>query len=111
MPNLCCTMAAVDGNTMSGVDVATMMRSMSDAWRPAACSAACAAGTAKSLAPSPGAAKWRAWMPVRSTIHSSEVSTPRWASSATRSSLVTRRAGRWLPVPVMREKRRVIGLA
>jgi hypothetical protein len=30
MPSLCCRMQAADGNTMSGVDVATMIRSMSD---------------------------------------------------------------------------------
>jgi len=41
-----------------------------------------------------GAAKWRARMPVRSTIHSSEGSTPRVASSVARSAWVPRRGGR-----------------
>jgi len=35
MPSLRWTMQALDGNTMSGVDVATMIRSMSDGCRPA----------------------------------------------------------------------------
>jgi hypothetical protein len=42
-------------------------------------------------------------MPVRSMIHWSLVSMPLGASIATMSSLVRRRGGRWLPVPVMRE--------
>ena len=41
--------AAVDGNTMSGVEVATMIRSMSAALRPAASSAWRAASSARSL--------------------------------------------------------------
>ena len=36
MPSLFCSKAAVDGNTMSGVEVATMIKSMSEAWQPAA---------------------------------------------------------------------------
>jgi hypothetical protein len=40
------------------------------------------AGTARSLAGTSGSAKWRARMPVRSTIHSSDVSMPRAPSSA-----------------------------
>ena len=79
-PSLRCTMLAVDGNTMSGVDVATMIRSMSAAVQPAASSARLAAVVARSLACTSSATKWRARMPVRSTIHSSEVSTPRLAS-------------------------------
>ena len=102
MPSWRCTMAAVAGNTMSGVEVATMSRSMSCGCAPAACMAACAAGTASWLAGVAGSAKWRARMPVRSVIQASEVSMPRAASSAASSSLETRRAGRKLPVPVMR---------
>ncbi len=88
---------------MSGVDVATMIRSTSAAVRPADARARRAASTPRSLVFTPASAKCRARMPVRSTIHASEVSTPWLASSATRSALVRRRGGRWLPVPVMRE--------
>src|SRR5690606_14676637 len=86
-----------------GVDVATMMRSMSLAARPAASSAARAASAPMSLANTPSSAKWRARMPVRSMIHWSLVSVPLGASIATMTELVRRRGGRWLPVPVMRE--------
>ena len=48
----------------------------------------------RSLVLTSGAAKWRARMPVRSTIHWSDVSMPLAASSAARSALVTRRGGR-----------------
>jgi hypothetical protein len=48
--------------------------------------------TARSLALTPSSAKWRARMPVRSTIHSSLVSTPRCASCCARSALVRRAA-------------------
>src|SRR5437763_6221549 len=96
-------MVAVEGNTMSGVEVATMIRSISDALRPAASSAWRAAATPRSLLPTSRSAKWRARMPVRSTIQSSEVSTPWAASCAASSALVTRLGGRKLPVPVIRE--------
>ena len=79
---------------MSGVDVATMIKSTSPTARPAAASAAKQAGKARSLAVTSGAQKWRAWMPVRSTIHWLEVSMPLAASSAAKSSLLTRRGGR-----------------
>jgi len=42
-------------------------------------------------------------MPVRSTIHSSDVSMPRAASSSVSWALDSRRGGSELPVPVMRE--------
>jgi hypothetical protein len=42
-------------------------------------------------------------MPVRATIHSSLVSTPRWARSAASSSLLILRGGSALPVPEIRE--------
>src|SRR4051812_22746757 len=83
---------------MSGVEVASTMRSMSAALRPAASSALRAAERARSLVNSPSAAIWRWRMPVRETIHSSLVST-RDSSSL----LVTTRSGSRLPVPVMRE--------
>ena len=88
---------------MSGVEVATMIRSIALASTPAASKALRQASSAKSLLQTPEAAKCRARIPVRSTIHSSLDSTPRAASSATRSALLSRRSGRKLPVPVMRE--------
>ena len=57
MPSFCCSRQAVDGNTMSGVDVATMIRSISSARTPAASSAASDAGSARSLAVTCGSAK------------------------------------------------------
>ena len=102
-PNLLCKMQAVEGKTISGVEVATMIRSTSLALRPAAPSALRQACRARSLLKTPGSAKWRARMPVRSTIQSSELSTPWLASCATKSALLKRRGGRKLPVPVMRE--------
>ena len=77
----CCTMQAVDGNTMSGVDVATMIRSI--------VAHVAVRGLQRRRAPlhargrcsrRRASAKWRAWMPVRSTIQSSEVSMPSRAS-------------------------------
>ncbi|MNK96152.1 hypothetical protein D3C87_1164190 [compost metagenome] len=85
MPSFCCTRQAVLGNTKSGVEVATMIRSMS--WRsiPAASIACSAACTARSLAVTSGSAQCRAEMPLRETIHSSLVSMPRSASCAASS--------------------------
>ena len=68
---------------------------------PAAASALRAASVASVAVVSPSPAIWRAWMPVRSTIHSWVVST-RSASSA----LVTRRGGSAEPVPTMTARRR-----
>jgi hypothetical protein len=82
-------MHAVDGKIMSGVVVATTIRSTSAGTMPAASSAAREAASARSDVISSSAAMWRARMPVRATIHSSLVSTL-LASSA----LVTRFAGR-----------------
>ncbi len=60
---------------MSGVAVATMTRSRSSGATPACSSAFRAAGRARSLAASSGAAIRRSLIPVRVTIHSSVVST------------------------------------
>jgi hypothetical protein len=49
-PSACCTMHAVEGNTMSGVEVATTIKSTSAAATPALCKARCAACMAKVLA-------------------------------------------------------------
>ena len=65
-------LVAVDGITLSGVVVATMIRSTSSAGRPAGSSAWRAAATPRSLALTVASAKRRARMPVRSSIHSSE---------------------------------------
>ena len=82
-PSLSCTMQAVLGKIMSGVVVATTIRSMSAAVSPAASSARRPALTARSLVSSLSAAMRRDWMPERVRIHSSEVST-----NFARSSLV-----------------------
>jgi hypothetical protein len=58
---------------MSGVTVATMIRSISVASRPAASSACFAAGMQRSESASSSVAMRRSRMPVRSRIHSSEV--------------------------------------
>ena len=88
---------------MSGVEVATMMRSIAFGSQSAAASARRAASTPKSLQVTPGSAKWRKRIPVRSTIHSSEVSMPSAARRAASCALLTRFGGRKLPVPAMRE--------
>src|SRR5438477_318448 len=90
------TSAAVEGNTMSGVTVATMTRSTSLPSTPACASASRAAGSARSESASSAAAIRRSRMPVRSTIHSSEVST--YCES---SSFFTTRSGTLQPSPVM----------
>ena len=51
-----------------------MMRSMSEAARPASASAASAAFVPSSADPIPGSTNRRSRMPVRGTIHSSVVS-------------------------------------
>jgi hypothetical protein len=75
-------MQAVDGKTMSGVDVATMIRSTSSAAAAGGLQRVARGGQARSLALTPASAKWRARMPVRSTIQASLVSMPRAASIA-----------------------------
>ena len=60
---------------MSGVTVAQMTRSISDGSAPASASASRTAGRAMSLSASSCVAIRRSRIPVRSRIHSSEVST------------------------------------
>ena len=72
----------------SGVEVARMMRSISCASILASASAAFAAARPSVAVVSPSPATWRSLMPVRCTIHSSEVST-----IFDSSSLVTTRRG------------------
>jgi hypothetical protein len=81
---------------MSGVTVATTIRSTDDASTPASSSALRAAGAAMSVSASSFVAKRRSRMPVRSTIHSSVVST-----NCSRSLFVKIRSGTWTPRPVM----------
>src|SRR5881396_602281 len=81
---------------MSGVTVATMTRSTSEPASPASSSASCAAGSARSESASSGAAIRRSRIPVRSTIHSSEVSI-----SVESSSFVITRSGTCAPRPVI----------
>jgi hypothetical protein len=81
MPSPSWTATAVAGNVLSGVEVATTIRSIDCASRPASANAARAALMPRCEVNSSSAAMWRWRMPVRCTIHSSEVSI-RAASSA-----------------------------
>src|SRR5437867_5984418 len=86
---------------MSGVTVPTTIMSSSPGAIPAISSALRDAAVAMSLVASSGAAMRRAPIPVRSRIQASLVLMP---NSFTRSSFVTLRAGRYVPVPTMRER-------
>ncbi len=88
-PSAACTRSAVAGKASSGVLVARMIASTSAGSAPASASAARAAAVPMNAAVSCGAAMWRWRMPVRSRIHSSDVSTVRASSS-----LLTTRSGR-----------------
>ena len=81
---------------MSGVTVATISRSISEALTPASSSASFAAGRQRSESASSGPAIRRSRMPVRSRIHSSEVSI-----IVESSSFVTTRSGTRHPRPVI----------
>src|SRR5213075_384977 len=69
------------------------MQSMSAGVRPALPSALSDASRASETPVSPSETQWRVLMPLRCTIHSSDVSI-----SLARSSFVTTRAGTWKPV-------------
>jgi len=86
----------VEGNGLSGVAVATMMPSNSDAVVPARQSAFTAASLPMVDTVSSGRAKRRSRMPVRSTIHWSDVS-----SVFSKSALVTIRSGIETPSPAI----------
>ena len=75
---------------------------MSSGCRPATAMARLPATAAIVAVVSSGAAMRRSRMPVRVTIHSSDVSTSR-----SRSALVRTRSGAYMPQPVMRTLRRV----
>ena len=79
---------------MSGVTVATISRSIEAGSAPAISSARRAAGRQMSVSASSSAAIRRSRMPVRSTIHSSFVST-----IVDSSSFVRTRSGTWQPSP------------
>src|SRR6266581_4146869 len=99
MPSWACTLVAVAGKVWSGVAVASTMRSRSPPAMPADLSAWRAAAVARSEVSSPTAATWRCRMPVRCTIHSSEV-----ARRSARSALVTIFSGRYPPQPRISER-------
>ena len=80
----------------SGVEVATMIRSTESAGIPAWVSARRAASAPSERVVSPSPAMWRAAIPLRSTIHSSLVST-----ILLNSALVITRCGRAEPHPAM----------
>src|SRR5438552_5820446 len=84
------------GNIMSGVTVAHTSRSTSFASTCAWASAVRAAGSARSVSASLGAAIRRSRMPVRAMIHSSDVST-----MVESSSFVSTRSGTCAPRPVI----------
>ena len=91
-------MAPVLGQEISGVSVATTIRSRSAAATPAQARARRAATSARSVV-----STWEIWrelIPVRSVIHSSEVS-----QSRSRSSLVSCTGGTHLPQPVIAARR------
>src|SRR5205814_9954278 len=95
-----CTRQAVEGKGMSGVIVATMMRSICSAVTAAFFSARKAAAAARSEVNSSLAASRRSFIPVREVIHSSEVST-----IFSRSALVRILAGTYEPTPEIEQLR------
>jgi hypothetical protein len=88
-PSSACRSHAVDGSRRSGVAVESTIRSSSPGWMPARSIAMREACAAMSAAPISAGAMRRSWMPVRSRIHSSFVS-----SVFDSSSFVTTRSGR-----------------
>src|SRR5581483_5817345 len=96
MPRRSASSAAVDGNAMSGVTVATTSRSIDAGSAPAISSARTQAGAERSDIASGPSASLRSRMPVRVTILSSDVST-----IFERSSFVTTRSGTLHPRPVI----------
>src|ERR1017187_2352356 len=97
MPILACAMHAVEGILRSGVEVDTMMRSISFGSRPAAAIAFSPAHVARSDVYSSGAATRRWRIPSVSTTHSGEV-----GRSPMISSFVRILAGTYEPVDLMR---------
>src|SRR5689334_16085615 len=104
-PSFSCTVHAIDGRMRSGVTVPTKMWSTSWTVRPAISSARVAAANARSELSWPSATMRRSRMPVRVTIHSSEVST-----IFSRSKFDRIRSGSALPVPTIVAPRSWLGL-
>jgi len=100
-PSFAWTKHAAAGKGMSAVTVPQTIRSSSSGRMPAISNALREAPVAMSLVASSGPAMRRAPMPVRSRIHVSLVSIPIFFE---RSSLVTTRSGRYVPVPTIRER-------
>ncbi len=96
IPSVSAISADVVGKSMSGVTVAQMIRSISDGSAPASASASRTAGSAMSLSASLLHREAALRIPVRSWIHSSDVST-----SCAMSSFVITLAGTFVPRPVM----------
>src|SRR5271169_1648968 len=96
MPILLCAMHADEGTLRSGVDVATMMRSISFGSRPAEAIALSPARAARSDVYSSESATHRCRIPRVCTIHSGEV-----GRSPTISSFVRILAGTYEPVDLM----------
>src|SRR5271167_3355683 len=97
MPILACAMHAEDGALRSGVEVATMIKSISFGSSSAEAIAFRPAQVARSDVYSSGSAMCRSRIPKVSTIHSGEV-----GKSPTNSSFVTTLAGTYEPVDLMR---------
>ena len=91
-PSRACRSQAVEGSSRSGVAVASTIASMSWGVRPAWSSALTLASQLSMATDWSGRAMWRSRMPVRSTIHWSEVSSMR-----VRSALVSTPGGTATP--------------
>ena len=95
-PIFSCRTQAVDGKNISGVTVATMIRSISSAPIPLCSRTFRAAPSARALVGVPFSTIRRSRIPVRSKIHWSVVST-----IASKSWFVRRPSGRWWAMAVM----------
>jgi len=96
MPMRSCTKAAAAGSGRSGVQVATISRSTDPGDAPAASRARVPASADSVDVVSPSPTKCRAWMPVRSAIHSSDVS-----RKDSNHELGTSREGSAEPIPAI----------
>jgi hypothetical protein len=100
-PVISWTKQAVAGKTISGVTVAVMIRSISEASIFASAIARRAASAASVAVVSPSPAIWRVLIPVRVVIHSSAGST-----ILVKSSLVRIFSGTAEPVPAITARKR-----
>src|ERR1700722_5989179 len=95
-PRLLWTRQAVAGNIISGVTLATTIRSISEAGTFLLARTSRAAAVARSEEATPFSTTWRSRMPVRSRIHASLVST-----SFSNSALDITRGGTYPVTPVI----------